>query len=142
VGTTVFLPEAEVRRGKFDDHPLSTRPRLGPANMSPFCVKLETYLRMAGNRIPSGPGRFQKGPLGRIPYAEIDGKTMGDTTLIIDRLKQKFGDPLDERSPPSRRPGVALQRPRRTHLYFFSGMAPLADPPTSPGGMSAMRSNR
>lgn len=37
-------------------------------NMSPFCVKLETYLRMAKLPYQTAPGNPLQAPLGKIPY--------------------------------------------------------------------------
>jgi glutathione S-transferase len=38
---------------------------------------------------------IQVAPMGRVPYVTIDGKTMGDSSLIIDYLKSKDGKDLD-----------------------------------------------
>jgi glutathione S-transferase len=65
-------------------------------NISPFCVKLETYLKMA--EIPYetvytfGMGKNSKKLM---PYIEYDGQIKGDTTLIIDWLVEKHGDKVD-----------------------------------------------
>ena len=72
-------------------------PAFGVRNMSPFCLKLETYLRLAGIAYEvvwsSNPG---KAPKGKLPFI-VDGEvTMGDSALIIDYLKGKYGDPLDD----------------------------------------------
>lgn len=71
-------------------------PIWGLPNASPFCMKLETYLRMA--KLPykvhyiSNP---QRAPKGKLPYVQIDEKSYADSELIIDELKSQFGDPLD-----------------------------------------------
>jgi glutathione S-transferase len=83
------------------------RPKEIP-NISPYCMKLETYLRLAKiqykNKFVRNPGH---GPKGKLPFI-IDGdKTMGDSTFIIDYLKTKHGDPLDGWLTPSQR-GVAV----------------------------------
>lgn len=68
----------------------------GLPNASPFCLKVETYLRMA--EIPYEI-RFvmdpRKSPKGKLPFIKIDDKTIPDSELIIDYLKGKFGDSLD-----------------------------------------------
>ncbi|ARG96975.1 glutathione S-transferase family protein [Legionella micdadei] len=68
----------------------------GLPNASPFCLKVETYLRMA--EIPFEI-RFvrdpRKAPKGKLPFIKIDGKTLADSEMIIDYLKRKFGDFLD-----------------------------------------------
>lgn len=73
-------------------------PRLwGLPNASPFCVKVETYLRMA--EIPFEI-KFvrdpRKAPKGKLPVIKIDDKTLADSEFIIDYLKAKFGDTLDK----------------------------------------------
>jgi glutathione S-transferase len=71
-------------------------PALGLPNASPFCMKLETYLRMAGlpyrNRYT---GNLNRAPKGKLPYIEDDGKALGDSGLIVEYLKATYGDPLD-----------------------------------------------
>ena len=59
-------------------------------DISPFCIKLETYLRMA--EIPYKPGKFVRGdaPKGKVPYIRIDGKFMGDSHLIIEELEKRL----------------------------------------------------
>ncbi|WED42104.1 glutathione S-transferase family protein [Legionella cardiaca] len=68
----------------------------GLPNASPFCLKIETYLRMA--EIPYEI-RFvmnpKKAPKGKLPFIKIDDKVIPDSEFIIDYLVSKFGDPLD-----------------------------------------------
>jgi len=58
-------------------------------SISPFVLKLETYLRMADI-----PYEFQTkkpfGPKGKTPWIEYDGTAMGDSELIIQFLNKKF----------------------------------------------------
>ncbi|HAC59852.1 MAG TPA: hypothetical protein DCF73_16035 [Rhodobiaceae bacterium] len=68
----------------------------GTPNPSQFCVKLEAALRLAG--VPHelwyemDPA---KGPKGKLPFIEIEGKHIGDSTLILYHLKEKLGVDLD-----------------------------------------------
>ncbi|HEX3759653.1 MAG TPA: glutathione S-transferase family protein [Kofleriaceae bacterium] len=65
-----------------------TRPWNTP-NLSPFCTKLECYLRMA--EIPYKPAAMQigKSPKGKIPYVVLgDGTRMGDSQLIVEHLER------------------------------------------------------
>ncbi|KTD25851.1 MULTISPECIES: glutathione S-transferase family protein [Legionella] len=68
----------------------------GLPNASPFCLKVETYLRMA--EIPFEI-RFvrnpRKAPKGKLPFIKMDDKTLADSELIIDYLKGKVGNVLD-----------------------------------------------
>jgi glutathione S-transferase len=69
----------------------------GIANTSPFCLKLETYLRMTGVPYTARAADFRKAPKGKIPFIEDEGKMLGDSQLIIEHLKHKHGDVLDAR---------------------------------------------
>lgn len=72
-------------------HPLLNLP-----NLSPFCLKLETWLRMAGLPYESvytfNPGQ---GPLGKLPAIEVDGKKVPDSSRCIAFLKGQHGIDLD-----------------------------------------------
>lgn len=71
-------------------------PAFGLPNASPFCMKVENYLRMAGlaYECPRGASHF-KAPKGKLPYIEDNGKFIADSSFIIDYLKQAYGDKLD-----------------------------------------------
>lgn len=66
------------------------------ATAAPFPLKLATWLRMAAIPfdvvVANDPG---KGPKGKSPWIEYDGVRMGDSTLIIEYLEQRFGIDLD-----------------------------------------------
>ena len=38
----------------------------------------------------------QQAPKGKLPYIQINGKNYPDSEFIIDELKNRFGDPLDQ----------------------------------------------
>jgi len=67
----------------------------GLSDVSPFCLKLESYLRLAGIPYTAKPAAFKKAPKGKIPFIEEDGSFLGDSQLIIEHLKRKHGDTLD-----------------------------------------------
>jgi glutathione S-transferase len=67
----------------------------GVSDVSPFCLKLESYLRIAGIPYTAKAAAFGKAPKGKIPFIEEDGSYLGDSQLIIDHLKRKHGDTLD-----------------------------------------------
>jgi glutathione S-transferase len=91
----------------------------GLSSLSPFCTKLETYLRMTGIEYQVKGGDVFAAPKGRIPYVQFEDQMMGDSTLIIQELKKRWGDKLDaDLSPEQRAHALALQRLVEDHLYF------------------------
>lgn len=95
-------------------------PALGLPNASPFCLKLELYLRMADlpyrNRYTLN---LQRAPKGKLPWIDDDGIAVADSGLIIEHLKAKYGDPLDAGLTERERGlGIAMQRLVEEHLYW------------------------
>jgi glutathione S-transferase len=91
----------------------------GLPSMSPFAVKLETYLRMTGIEYRTKGADFRKAPNGRVPYIESEGKILGDSTLIIEYLKKKFGDKLDTQlSREQKALAHAIESIFESRLYF------------------------
>jgi glutathione S-transferase len=91
----------------------------GGPNLSPFCAKLETYLRMTDVKYELKTPDMRKAPKGKVPYIELEGRLIGDSTLIIEVLKQKLGDPLDARlSASERAQGWLMQRTFEEGSYF------------------------
>ncbi len=88
---------------------------------SPFCLKLLTWMRMAG--IPyetsalSGPAKSRSG---KAPYLEReDGSMLEDSSAIIETLRTEYVVKLDaERTPEQRATMTMIQRTVETHLYF------------------------
>ena len=84
-------------------------------------MKLETYLRMAKISYKTAPVNIMKAPKGRIPYVEMDGRLMGDSNLIIQSLKGRFGDPFDGGLTREQRAhALSIQSLTEDHLYFAS----------------------
>jgi glutathione S-transferase len=96
-------------------------PRIfGIPNLSPFCCKLETWLRIAG--IPyevvdtSDP---RKGPKGKLPFIEDAGHCMADTSLIVNHLAKSRGIDLDAHLDGSKRAiALLVQRTLEEHYAF------------------------
>lgn len=89
-------------------------------NASPFCMKVETYLRMANlpyrTQIVLNPA---KGPKGKLPYIVDGGNTVADSSFILDYLKATYGDGLDAHLGAAERArALALQRLLEEHLYW------------------------
>jgi glutathione S-transferase len=71
-------------------------PAFGLPNPSPFCMKLECFLKMSGIPYRSVPLHdLETAPKGRGPFVEIDGERIGDTALIIRELERRHGVDLD-----------------------------------------------
>lgn len=72
-------------------------PFQGLADPSPFCLKVDCYMRAVGIEFEtkSGANYIGKSPKHKLPYLEDDGKAIGDSSFIIDHLKEKYGDKLD-----------------------------------------------
>ena len=75
----------------------------GSPSVSPFCIKLETYLRMAKVPYERRGANPMKAPKGKVPYVTIDGAMMGDSQLILERLEAKNATPLDASLTPEQR---------------------------------------
>ena len=97
-------------------------PAFGLPNASPFCMKLETYLRMA--KLPyEAPcvklADIGKAPKGKMPYIRDQGRLISDSTFIIDYLKTTYGVALDDwLSPSQRATALAFQRLLEENLYW------------------------
>tara|TARA_R110000868_G_scaffold392875_1_gene663687 strand:+ start:4256 stop:4960 length:705 start_codon:yes stop_codon:yes gene_type:complete len=89
-------------------------------NASPFCLKLETYLRMA--KIPYETITVnvpRKAPKGKLPYVTDGTAAIADSSLIIDYLNKKHGDILDSHLTPQERAlALSIQRLVEDHLYW------------------------
>lgn len=95
-------------------------PAFGLPNASPFCMKLELYLRMAGlpyrNRYTLD---LQRAPKGKLPWIDDDGTVMADSGLIVEYLKRKHGDALDcDLTSLQRAQALAIARLVEEHLYW------------------------
>lgn len=96
-------------------------PRMfGIPNISPFCCKLETWLRIA--RIPyevvDTPDP-RKGPKGKVPFIEDGGVRIGDSSLIVDHLTRTRGiDPDAQLDASQRATALLVQRTLEEHYAF------------------------
>jgi len=95
-------------------------PAFGLPNASPFCMKVETYLRMAGLAFePVNSGDVFKAPKGKLPVIEDDGTIVADSHFIIEHLKARHGVPLDAGlAPQERAVATAFQRLFEENLYW------------------------
>jgi len=82
-------------------------------NLSPYVLKLLTYLRMTG--IPYQISTKKPfGPKGKSPWITLNGESMGDSQLIIEMLNKKFeknvwGNATDEQKATARLVRLTLE---------------------------------
>jgi len=61
-------------------------------SLSPFALKLETWLRMADIRYQSISNKMtEQSSKGQIPFVELNGRELNDTNFIIEELTTYFG---------------------------------------------------
>ncbi|WP_392538882.1 glutathione S-transferase family protein [Legionella sp. 227] len=89
-------------------------------NPSPFCMKLETYLRMA--KLPFETVSVidpRRAPKKKLPVISDDGRKIADSGFIIDYLQHKYGDPLDGHLTAAQKAeALAVRRMLEEHLYW------------------------
>lgn len=101
-------------------------PAFGLPNVSPFCMKVENYLRMTGLPYQTVNGlNLARAPKGKLPFIEDKGQLIADSGLIIDYLKHTYGDPLDAHlSSSERSTALAFIRLLDEHLYWAANVYP------------------
>jgi glutathione S-transferase len=95
-----------------------TRP-WGMPNLSPFCAKLECYLRLAKIPHAVAPADMRQSPKGKMPYVRIGDELMGDSQLVIERLESLRTPPMDAwLSAEQRAVGHMTRRALEEGFYF------------------------
>lgn len=97
---------------------------------SPFVIKLEARLRLAGVPYRADAGSIPKAPKGKIPYVacpgrQLDGSepaTFGDSTLIAKQLVEWdiLPDINSKISPVARAQDLAIRALLEEKLYFYN----------------------
>ncbi|MBL8289520.1 MAG: glutathione S-transferase family protein [Rubrivivax sp.] len=96
-------------------------PAFGLPNASPFCMKVQTYLRMAGlpHELVNDGLRVLKAPKGKLPFIDDDGVVVADSTFIVEHLQRRHGDRLDGALGAAERAvATAFQRLFEENLYW------------------------
>ncbi|KAJ3274785.1 hypothetical protein HDV01_001988 [Terramyces sp. JEL0728] len=101
IGFNLFRPKPAVKKNEKPDHVYLYqfgRSQLATSKFSgsPFCCKLEAFMLL--NNIPYTAAEVIKSATGRLPYIVLNGETIGDSSLIIKRLSEKYNieqDPLE-----------------------------------------------
>ena len=94
-------------------------PAFGLPDASPFVMKVETYLRITGQKYEVASGDVRKAPRKQLPFVDIDGKIYPDSTAIVDLLEGARTDKLDTHLEAGQRAvGQAFKSMLEEHLYF------------------------
>ena len=92
----------------------------GIPSVSPFCMKLETWLQMVElpyERVVDATPFA--GPKGKLPWVEYEGHKIGDSSLIIEHLTERTGRDADAGlSGEQRAAGRALRCLLEENLYW------------------------
>src|SRR5262245_36724528 len=89
-------------------------------NLSPFCCKLETWLRIAGipYEVVDTPDP-RRGPRGKLPFIEDGGVRIADSSLVVEHLVETRGVDPDARLDSSQRAlALLVQRTLEEHYSF------------------------
>ena len=88
-------------------------------NPSPFCTKVEVFLRMAGLDYQLAPWSPTRAPLGKAPVIEVDGELVPDSSRIIAHLIQRFDLDIDAHlSTDDHARGHLVKRAMEEHAYW------------------------
>lgn len=104
-------------------------PAWGLPDISPFCIKLETYLRMTGAEYTTVVSDSRKAPKGKCPYIEHEHRVIADSSMIIEYLESLSSSPVDaELTPHQRAISYAIKTMLEEHLYFVGLWTRWVDP--------------
>jgi len=98
----------------------------GVPNLSTFCMKVETWLRLAGlpYQIVWTPDP-RKAPHGKLPYILDGADVVADSHQIIEHLSKKYSIDLDRHlSPGQKATARAFDRLLSDHLYWAGFIQP------------------
>jgi len=96
-------------------------PYLGMPDGSPYVMKGEILLRMAGLAYTKtvATGGPDQGPKGKLPYIDDAGEIVADTTFIRAHIERKYGFDFDRGlDPVERAEAWAIERMIEDHLYW------------------------
>ncbi|HZU84909.1 MAG TPA: glutathione S-transferase family protein, partial [Polyangiaceae bacterium] len=86
---------------------------------SPFVCKVETYLRLTGQKYETTSSDVRKAPRKQLPVVEIDGKLFPDSSLIIEALEARRPTSMDAHlDARERAAAIAFKSMLEEHLYF------------------------
>ncbi len=92
-------------------------------DISPFVVKLETFLRIAGVPYRSVLGLTASGAgvsgKNKIPWIELNGEVVDDSQLAVESITKSFGLTLDDHLPPSRKAALHCARKMMEEALYW-----------------------
>ncbi len=95
-------------------------PAWGLPDISPFVVKVHTYLRMAKIEYKTVISDARKAPKGKLPYLTDGEKVIADSEFIIQYLQAKNQNNLGRALNPSQMAlATAMRSMMEEHLYFI-----------------------
>ncbi len=96
-------------------------PAFGLPDPSPFVMKTEVLLKMAGlpYRTEASMAAFRKAPKGKLPYIDDDGTVIADSTFIRWHIERKYGVDFDAGyGARDRATAWAIEKMLEEHLYW------------------------
>ncbi|HBZ30904.1 MAG TPA: glutathione S-transferase [Nitrosomonas nitrosa] len=90
----------------------------GIPNLSPFCCKIETYLRMADIQHETKSAFPFDAPKGKLPYIEDKSKAIADSRFIISYLQSTYENLDKNLTEAELALSVAMQRLLDEHLFW------------------------
>jgi glutathione S-transferase len=94
-------------------------PAFGLPDPSPFVMKAEVLLKMAGLPYEAHPKGRRGAPKGKLPYIDDDGERIADSTLIRWHIENKYGVDFDGNlNSEERAVAWTAERMLEDHLYW------------------------
>lgn len=101
----------------------------GLPEISPYVMKTEVQLKMAGLPYAKALGRREDSPKGQVPFIDADGVRIADSTFIRGYLERTYGIDFDEGLDPTQRATAwAIERMLENHFNWVSAQARWLDP--------------
>ena len=91
-------------------------PGFGLPEISPYVTKTEVQLKMAGLPYVKVRGSREESPKGQLPYLDVEGVRIADSTFIRGFLERTYGIDFDEGLEPAQRATAwAVERMMENH---------------------------
>jgi len=88
-------------------------------NPSPFCLKVETWLRMADIPYAVKAWSPMAAPMGKAPFVVVQGEAIADSSTIVRVLTDRFDVTVDhDLDDHARATATLVQRLMEEHLYW------------------------